>query len=90
MDKPLKILIIDDGKSFSKIVTRMMGRAGLNVEITEVINCAEGVEKLNKNIFDCALLDYQLPDSNEIHFFARYSAFWRNQFPNNFCYRKRR
>jgi ActR/RegA family two-component response regulator len=51
MDKPFKILIIDDGKSFSKIVTRMMGRAGLNVEITEAINCAEGVEKLNKNIF---------------------------------------
>ena len=51
MDKPLKILIIDDGKSFSKIVTRMMGLAGLNVEITEAINCAEGVEKLNKNIF---------------------------------------
>ena len=67
MDKPLKILIIDDGKSFSKIVTRMMGRAGLNVEIAEAINCAEGVEKLNKNIFDCALLDYQLPDSNRIY-----------------------
>ena len=50
MDKPLKILIIDD-KSFSKIVTRMMGRAGVNVEIAEAINCAEGVEKLNKNIF---------------------------------------
>ena len=50
MDKPLKILIIDD-KSFSKIITRMMGRAGLNLEITEAIYCAEGVEKLNKNIF---------------------------------------
>jgi hypothetical protein len=45
MDKPLKILIIDD-KYFSKIVTRMMGRAGLSLEITEVINCSEGVEKL--------------------------------------------
>ena len=67
MDKPLKILIIDDDRSFRKIVTRMMGRAGLNVEIAEAINCAEGVEKLNKNIFDCALLDYQLPDSNRIH-----------------------
>ena len=51
MDKPLKILIIDDDKSFSKIVTRMMERSGLNEEITEAINCAEGVEKLNKNIF---------------------------------------
>jgi PAS domain S-box-containing protein len=67
MDKVLKILIIDDDRSFRKIVTRMMGRAGLNVETTEAINCAEGVEKLNKNVYDCALLDYQLPDANGIH-----------------------
>ncbi len=67
MDKLLKILIIDDDRSFRKIVTRMMGRAGLKVEITEATNCAEGVEELNKNVFDCALLDYQLPDANGIH-----------------------
>jgi PAS domain S-box-containing protein len=67
MDKVLKILIIDDDRSFRKIVTRMMARAGLNVEISEAINCAEGVEKLNKYNFDCALLDYQLPDANGIH-----------------------
>ena len=67
MDKILKILIIDDDRSFRKIVSRMMGRAGLNVEVTEAVNCAEGVEKLNNNVFDCALLDYQLPDANGIH-----------------------
>lgn len=67
MDKVLKILIIDDDRSFRKIVTRMMARAGLNVETTEAINCAEGVEKLNQNVYDCALLDYQLPDANGIH-----------------------
>ncbi|MBC8285212.1 MAG: response regulator [Nitrospinae bacterium] len=67
MDKLLKILIIDDDRSFRKIVTRMMVRAGLKVEITEAINCAEGVEQLNKKVFDCALLDYQLPDANGIH-----------------------
>jgi PAS domain S-box-containing protein len=67
VDKILKILIIDDDRSFRKIVSRMMGRAGLNVEVTEAVNCAEGVEKLNNNVFDCALLDYQLPDANGIH-----------------------
>ena len=67
MDKTLKILIIDDDRSFRKIVTRMMIRAGLKVEITEAINCAAGVAELNKNVFDCALLDYQLPDANGIH-----------------------
>jgi CheY-like chemotaxis protein len=67
MDKLLKILIIDDDRSFRKIVTRMMGRAGLNVEVTEATNCAEGVDQLNNNVFDCALLDYQLPDANGIH-----------------------
>ncbi|MEK9627778.1 MAG: response regulator [Nitrospinota bacterium] len=67
MDKPLKILVIDDDRSFRKIVSRMMVRAGLNVEITEATNCAEGVEKLNKKVFDCALLDYQMPDANGIH-----------------------
>ncbi len=67
MDKPLKILLIDDDRSFRKIVARMMGRAGLKVEITEAVNCAEGVAELNKNVFDCALLDYQMPDANGIH-----------------------
>lgn len=67
VDKLLKILIIDDDRSFRKIVTRMMGRAGLTVEVTEASNCAEGVEELNQNVFDCALLDYQLPDANGIH-----------------------
>ena len=90
MDKPLKILIIDDGKSFSKIVTRMMGRAGLNVEITEAINCAEGVEKLNKNIFLLHSFGLSVARFEWDSFIARNSAFWRNQFPNNFCYRKRR
>jgi len=67
VDKPLKILIIDDDRSFRKIVTRMMVRAGLEVEITEAINCAEGVEELNKKVFDCALLDYQMPDATGIN-----------------------
>ena len=45
----------------------MMGRAGLNVKITEAINCTEGVEKLNNNVFDCVFLGYQLPDAHGIH-----------------------
>jgi len=67
VDKPLKILLIDDDRSFRKIATRMMVRAGLKVEITEAMNCAEGVAELNKNVFDCALLDYQLPDATGIN-----------------------
>ncbi len=67
MDKLLKILIIDDDRAFRKIVTRMMERAGLRLEVTEASNCADGVAQLNKNVFDCALLDYQLPDANGIH-----------------------
>jgi hypothetical protein len=89
MDKPLKILIIDDGKSFSKIVTRMMVRAGLIVEITEAINCAEGAEKLNKNIFLLRSFGLSVARFEWDSFIARNSTFWRNQLPNNFCYRKR-
>ena len=67
MDKHLKVLIIDDDRSFRKIIARMMVRAGLQVEITEATSCAEGVEELNKKVFDCALLDYHMPDANGIH-----------------------
>ena len=38
----------------------MMRRSGLNVEVTEAINCTEGVKKLNINIFDFALSDCQV------------------------------
>jgi CheY-like chemotaxis protein len=45
----------------------MMGRSGLNVEVTEAINRAEGVKKLNNNFFDFAFLDYQVPVANGVH-----------------------
>ena len=38
----------------------MIGLTGLNVEVTEAINCAEGVAKFNNNFLDCTLLDGQM------------------------------
>ena len=45
-------------------VRRVLKSANIKVEIVEVTNCKSAIEILQKQAFDCALIDYFLPDGN--------------------------
>lgn len=65
-DAPLRILLIDDDEVDRLAVTRALRAADLTVEIEEAVTGADGLERLRTGRFDCALLDFQLPDIDGI------------------------
>jgi two-component system, sensor histidine kinase and response regulator len=64
MAEVIKILLVDDDEMDRMAVQRALKSASFAVEITEAENCADTLAKLDQETFDCALLDYRLPDCN--------------------------
>ncbi|MEQ6341686.1 MAG: ATP-binding protein [Gammaproteobacteria bacterium] len=64
MNDLLRILIIDDDDVDRMTILRACKSAGLNIEATEAQNGKAGLELLQMQAFDCAFLDYLLPDSD--------------------------
>ncbi len=64
MSDILRILIIDDDNVDRMTVRRACKSAGLNIEATEAQDGRVGLELLQTQVFDCALLDYLLPESD--------------------------
>ena len=61
-ESPLRILLVDDDEADRMILTRALLRSGPQVELTEAEHGASALELLKAKRFDCALLDYRLPD----------------------------
>jgi two-component system, sensor histidine kinase and response regulator len=64
MEDPLKILIVDDDPVDRMAVRRALKTAQVETEIAEACTCAEAIAMLKTAPFDCAFLDYQLPDQD--------------------------
>jgi FixJ family two-component response regulator len=64
IDKPLRVLIVDDDEVDRMAVRRALKTAGLTLEISEAYDCAMAIAKLQNNNFDCAFVDYRLPDKD--------------------------
>jgi len=54
------ILIIEDEPSVADVESKILKRAGYNVEVT--VTGAEGLERIKRGGIDLVILDYQLPD----------------------------
>jgi PAS domain S-box-containing protein len=67
MDEVLRILLIDDDEVDRMAVRQALQDAGVQTEILEVSDCASAIATLKQNHFDCAILDYTLPDGNGLH-----------------------
>jgi signal transduction histidine kinase len=58
----LRVLIVDDDLVDRMLVQRSLKKAGMNIALSEAGDCAEALEILERESFDCIFVDYQLPD----------------------------
>jgi diguanylate cyclase (GGDEF)-like protein/PAS domain S-box-containing protein len=66
MNEPLNILVIDDDETDISLVRHLFEKTTLKVNMEEAIDCKGGVEKIKTRDFDCALIDYHLPDAKGV------------------------
>lgn len=64
MQEKLKILIVDDDEVDRMAVRRALKTAGVKMEISEAENYREAIDLLLQKDFDCAFIDYRLPDKD--------------------------
>jgi len=62
MDEILKILIVDDDEVDRMALRRLLKTAGVKIEAVEAFNCRAAIAALKEQPFDCAFIDYRLPD----------------------------
>ena len=66
MKEHLNILVIDDDEADLMVVRRLFEKTKLKVSIEEASDFKDGVEKLKTQDFDCAIIDYHLPDAKGV------------------------
>jgi two-component system, sensor histidine kinase and response regulator len=64
MAEEIKILLLDDDEIDRMMVRRALKSANFPVQLTETANCAETLAEIQREAYDCALLDYRLPDGD--------------------------
>lgn len=64
MTENLRILLVDDEEVDRMAVQRAMARSGLVVDLSEAHDVAGGCAALKDTHFDCALVDWRLPDGD--------------------------
>ena len=62
MEETLKILIVDDDEVDRMALRRLLKAAGIKVDAVEAHDCAMAISEVKVNAFDCAFIDYRLPD----------------------------
>lgn len=74
-NKEIKILLIEDNKAEAETIQKMLGFPfGTKFEVINAVTLTEGLELIEKNIFDTILLDLSLPDSIGLDTFGRVHA----------------
>jgi len=64
----LKILIVEDSSADRKLYKRFLTRDSQDFRIYEVDNANDGIDFTRRNVVDCIILDYYLPDTNGLDF----------------------
>ena len=70
-DQGLKILVVDDDEVDRMAVRRALKGTGLEVAVTEAEDAEAALRLLEKQAFDCTLLDYRMPGSDGLEVVRR-------------------
>lgn len=68
MNHSLKILLVDDDEVDRTTVRRVLNRMHRGVVVEEAIDISSGLEALRDSHYDCAIVDYRLPDGTGASF----------------------
>jgi DNA-binding NtrC family response regulator len=72
MTEPTKILVIDDNEGDWLLYERCLQRsAGATYAVSEAVSGEDGLVCIDKETFDCVLLDYSLPGRNGVEILKR-------------------
>lgn len=63
LTQPLSLLLIEDDDVDREKIRRLLNKSTFNVALIESTSAAQVMELLKHHQFDCAILDYQLPDA---------------------------
>ena len=66
MENIFKLLVVDDDEVDRMALKRALKQSDLRVQIAEAESAQTGTERLKAEWFDCAFLDYRLPDCDGI------------------------
>src|SRR5262245_19543143 len=64
MEKPLRILYLEDEPDFAALVSALLAKEGLRVDIVCATNLPDFIAALKSGTFDAILADYLLPSCN--------------------------
>jgi PAS domain S-box-containing protein len=64
MEKPLRVLHLEDDPDFSALVSAMLEKEGLHAEMIQAVSFADYIAALEREAFDIILADYTLPNCN--------------------------
>lgn len=67
MEETLKILVVDDDEVDRMAVRRALVKAGVRMEMSEVSDGSTALSILRHRSFDCAFIDYRLPDQDGLN-----------------------
>ncbi|MBD2253546.1 hybrid sensor histidine kinase/response regulator [Nostoc parmelioides] len=67
MEETLKILVVDDDEVDRMAVRRALVKAGVRMEMSEVGDGNTALSVLSNTSFDCAFIDYRLPDQDGLN-----------------------
>ena len=62
-----RLLVVDDDRTNCQILSKLLGRRGYEVQIAN--SGREALELLERQDFDLALLDYQMPGMNGVELY---------------------
>lgn len=61
-----RMLIVDDDEVDRMAIRRTLKQTRIPVTLEEAVSCEAALSKIQDNSFDCAFIDYHLPDGNGI------------------------
>src|SRR5271157_3964250 len=61
MNKPLRVLQVEDSEPDAELIVHVLGRAGYDVDSERVENAAEMRRALVEGVWDVIVADYRLP-----------------------------
>ncbi len=68
---PLRLLVVDDDEVDREQTLRLLGLCGLDAHLTEAPDATSALALCKQDGFDCVLLDYHLPDMEQLDLVAK-------------------